>query len=285
MDRREFLRKAYQVGGLAALYNLGLSNSAVEAFMRYGGTTVPSAAGGQSWADWDEETQGGADGLATDQDDDGTDDTFYVVAAATGAGDDETGEGVVTGADLVWTENGNIAAAGGSPAVRVLDGTDDYFAVTQNFLDTMLSGTTFTVIIKFTSVTAGVGKLFINISGATNKIYVRFVNAATLMEATMNSSVGSNGPTNSVNNIPTATNLWVCIWGDGSANSKVGWDQTKPTAKTDFAANDTIDMGNIHNFGSNTWATVQYIFADNGPANYLGCSWQYAVFSNICLFT
>ena len=43
MNRRDFLRRAYKIGGLAALYNLGISNTEVKAWLTMGPTQSSAA--------------------------------------------------------------------------------------------------------------------------------------------------------------------------------------------------------------------------------------------------
>ena len=109
--------------------------------------TVIVGTAGQSWESWDEESE---DTLRLDHSGDGQEDTNIMFMGASGAGDDEVSRGVLSGVNLVGTETGNLAGASGigSNVNRDYDNVDDDMSVTQTYLDTMLSGSKWTALLK-----------------------------------------------------------------------------------------------------------------------------------------
>ncbi len=243
MNRREFLKKAYQVGGLAALYSLG--SGAIEEAQAWG--VLPAVVGGASsapglWANWDEASE---DTLSVDQNDDGIEDTFVCFMENPVAGGDEAGRGGgLAGADLVMTDSGgaNIPGALGTPPYRTF-AQNKWGVVTQACAEVVKSAT-WCVIWKMDNWTDAEGSLFlffntvnatiIRIHGIARKCYI---------------TVKGNNLGNTADGAPNDQPVWVAAQANGVDRVTCGWDTSKITRWADVPANQKVvaaaEMGDV----------------------------------------
>lgn len=210
-----------------------------------------------SWANWNEASENTLD---VDQDGDGVEDTFIAFMENTLAGGDETGQGGgFSGADLVLSQNGNIAGASGSPPSRTLDGSDDYFTVTNTFRDWLSGEGTYGIIFKVEDWNPADSYECLFFWRDGNLINLR--STLNTRELTVNFDGTSLTTTNAM---PTSGVLYCYVGCDGS-DFRIGFSTTKPTKWSDFAANDRASNGSSVSFPSNTTNTPP-IFSDS---NYL----------------
>ena len=235
MDRREFLKKAFQVGGMAALYNLGVTLEQANAWGVMPMSVMDPAAGGPYWHNWDEQSE---DTLFVDQDEDGTEDLFVVFGEG-GNSTDETGRGAgLSGADLVWSQSGAMA---GNGSYRTLDGSDDYFSVTSNFRDILDNLTQYGIIFKMEDWNPGVD--YEALIRWASEVIFRVDNARKLTATIDGTIVGTT-----TNALPTSGVVYCYLGCDGS-DTMVGFTTSgsgtggQPTKKSDFAANDRALKG------------------------------------------
>ena len=108
------------------------------------GGHVGASADPGAWSGWDEASESG---LSTDQDNDSVEDTHIVFFENVNAGGNETGTGVVAGANLVWTQHNNVAGSAGTPPYREITAANEGFSVTDTLLD-VLTGAEWTILLK-----------------------------------------------------------------------------------------------------------------------------------------
>ena len=223
LERREFLKKAYRIGGMAALYSLG----AVEEAMSWG--VLPAVVSKTvSWADWDETAE---IGLATE-------DTFVCLMENKVSGGNETGQGGgLSGADLVLTQNGNVAGASGSPPKRAFDNADDNMIWTDTAMQNWFGGDTFTLIEKVDTY-ADVTETEPNIwADGAEYCYVSVEAGSGLTILYKDGTTTSNAVVITANNVPTTGTVYFYIWADG-IDVRWGFSTTKANKLSDIAAGD-----------------------------------------------
>ena len=255
LERRKFLKDAYKIGGLTALYTLG----AVEEARAWG--VLPAVAGSNiiTWKNWRELSE---ERLASK-------DTFVCFFENTSAGGNEAGQGLdLSGANLILTQSGNVAGATGSPPKRVLDGDDDHFDGTQPLAAAGLGtgGGNWTVVLKVedcAGLANGEGIIYID---GTNDSVIAFVSTAAL--AILVKDGGStllNATT--ANNIPTSGVLYIMIWYDGNYIRGGMKATTKPTKWSDFAADDKVTATSACSFGDD-FDSSRSLFYDAGTTEF-----------------
>ena len=268
LERREFLKKAYRIGGMAALYSLGAAKEA----MSWG--VLPSVVRSKtSWAAWGESRE---ESLAGD-------DTFVCLMENTVAGGNETGQGLkLSGSDLVLSQAGSIAGATGSPPTRVMDGSDDEFSMVDALPDAAFgtSGKNWTAILKIKDTGAVTnGENILAFDGANEKIII-FVSTAALGIQVQDGGVDAINDT-TVNNIPTTGDVYFVVWYDG-ITIRGGMSVTKPTKLSDFDADDLVSAAAPSiAFETGVFGTSKVLF---GPGNF-ACDAYYSVLSNSSLIT
>lgn len=194
-----------------------------------------------TWSLWNEASERT---LAVDQDGDGAEDTFVVFFENTSAGGNETGWGVLSGANLVFTQDGNVAGAVGSPPYRVLDGANDRFFYTTTFMTSMFNGQgAWTLLMKFADVSPNTKSLF-QARRSTPPAYGWDVYGGGSGNLTVQCSPSGAGgdftlDTSTAAAMPTSGALYVAVWFDGTY-WRAGFSATRPTKWSDFSANNRI---------------------------------------------
>ena len=273
LDRREFLKRCYKIGGVAAIIGLGIS--AVEDAMGWG--ILPAVVGGGggvvSWANWDEKTQGGLAGS----------DIYVCFGDASGAGDDDVGEGGgMTGANLVLVESGNIPAATGSPPYRQLTtASEQFYTPTQTLCALIKNQADYTIVIKILDwadvATAspyildwrGGATLRLNAGNTTQKLDFTYQGMA---------------ETASANNIPSSGVVYLAVWRKNGAVKAAFKAVTRPTKESDFAAGDTVESTDDTQIAGD-FSTSTSIFSVGGVAYWPTLKFHYIVIAKKALFT
>jgi len=264
VDRRGFLKSCYKIGGIAAIMGLGIS--AVEDAMGWGILPAVVGSGGSRWVSWNELSE---EGLGD------TSRNFVIFGENTSAGGDETGLGIVSGADLVFTQSGNIAGATGTPPHRPLvSASSQYFTFTNGLFDATLGGTnTWTLIMKIADIANGGTQLIFDCYGDP-RVYL-------YKQATNEFSAHANAQHVGVTT-DTVTNsgiVYFCMWSDGVYIRSGFKLLTKPTKWSDF------DSGKRNstkvNYSMPSWVNGT-LFINNSA--FLGdFTFYYLVMSRACL--
>jgi hypothetical protein len=242
MDRREFLKKAFQMGGVAALYNLGVTLEQAQAWGVMPVSVMEPSFGGDSWATWDEASE---DTLTVDQDGDGTEDTNIWFCENTTAGGDETSRGILSGANLVISQDGNVAGATGDPPTRGIP-VDDCFYAEDAYWHEVRDATKWQLIWKVNPTTNGntrvVNYTFTDGAGGNNEFRVELEADNTLEVQAATSLAGDDfAATKTTNTVSTGTDLWIFVgWKSGTLYAAFKQGGGKPSAWADFAANDRM---------------------------------------------
>lgn len=248
------------------------------------GTGAAVGVADYQWRDWDESTEAGLD---TDQNQDGSDDTFVCFFEGSG---NETGRGVLTGSDLVLTEYGNPAAAVGSPPSRDVDGTGDYWGFTNGWANGLFMGEQWTLIVKI-SLDAD-GPYVIGMHGRVGVWPYKFPRLFMIVASGADSYKLRGQLTRDTTLFQTTTNAmspgtvyYLCFWTDGVNNTYLGFTTSKPEKKSDFNANDIVDMGGIGNeFQADDFSYYgRKVCADHNGNNEADGDIYYVVASKKCL--
>jgi hypothetical protein len=235
---------------------------------------------GSSWDSWDEKEQGG---LATDQDGDGTDDTFVCMFDNPTANGNDTGSGVTAAADLVLTQNGNIVGAVASPPYRAIDGGNDYFLTANGLWNATIAGVsnTWTFIMK----------IYVDSSDMVNQEIMTGVGGG-LADATMNIWFAGGGKNmrfrlddlDHVADEQATTNNgfedragYIVIFCDG-LKTMAGFSVGRPSKLSDLAANDRVLFANNYN-SFKTGLGLQI----GGRGSFIKGRLYYVIFSKKCL--
>ena len=146
--RREFLKSCFRIGGYAAIAQLGMG--AVEDARGLG--ILPAIVGSRlsvyNWVDdWDELDQVGWG--------DTTNSLICLHDSLVLGGDDTASGGNLSGADLVFTQVGNVPAALGPPYYRAMDDTQNQGFNVTVACSNLLTGPVFTLIMKIADLTNG----------------------------------------------------------------------------------------------------------------------------------
>jgi hypothetical protein len=236
---------------------------------------------GSSWDSWDEKEQGG---LATDQDGDGTDDTFVCMFDNPTANGNDTGAGIVSGTDLVLTQNGGIVGAHvAPPTYRTIDGVDDYFLTTNGLWNSTIAGVsnTWTFILKLyydssdlaqyivENVGAGSANahLRLNLGGATNRLLV----------CEMDDLVFGSDIRSTANDCTLDQPIYIVAWCDGK-NARAGFTTQRPFKFSHFSTGNYVTMANCYNsFGTGFGLQI------GGRASFFTGRLYYVIMSKKCL--
>jgi len=277
LDRREFLKRCYKIGGIAAIIGMGLG--AVEDAMGWG--IMPAVVGSGSlspWATWDEVTESGW----------GDSDNAFICLFEGGASANEIGQGVgISEVNRTLTQVGSIAAATGSPPTRYLDGANDCFSVTSAFCDALFMSDTWTVIIKAYTYTTGAGFAF-NIVGDHAGTSNEWISISKSAADKITINVQENGSTESattVNALPTTGTYYLAIWADGINPVRGGFSATKPLKWSQFGDNgaqlaslkgDSFAAGDFSDIG-------RKFFSYYNATTPMECYAYYVIVSKTCL--
>ena len=210
INRREFLRKAFEIGGLAALSSLG-AGAIEEAYARgiLPAILTPPAPVNISFATWDEQTQAGWGDSPN---------VYIVLFDATGIGDDEVGTGGgLSGADLVWAETGNVPAAVAGPKRQL---AINYGFTSAANLITVINQATWTIIIKVEFL-ANFGEACF-FTSAGNSVAITSTGAQ-LASMTLN----AGGTTNTADAMADTGVHYIYAQADGIHNARIGWHTSK----------------------------------------------------------
>ena len=283
INRREFLKRAYQIGGLAGLYAMGGQNLINEALAKstfISGHVAGAAA--VSYASWDEATE-----LVNNS---------AVWLMEGGAATNETGVDnrtvPITGADLILTQSGGLAAATGSPPSRLFDGTDDYLSFTQNCSNIIANGTpNWTVLVKLEDATD------IQTSGSS---YGQFSNGSDLLWLGVQGGLGFQFVTKvdggnvlydeCVDQPSTTGMLHLAIWGNGTY-TRAGFVEAaagsgangQPTKWSDFGGADRVTVTAPTTWQNGDFSSARTIMRSAIMATCNAGKLYYVLFSDTCL--
>jgi hypothetical protein len=224
-----------------------------------------------SLATWDEDSVGWGDTANT-----------HIVRMIGGAGADDVGVGVATGADLVWSETGNIAASTGSPPYRQFQ-ADDYESITQT-LAGIISGSTWTIIIKLADwTTAQVNESPLFLSSTAPASHIRIYKGTGADAHKLWFYVDFNGVSQlsvqSPSASPTSGNLYVAIWYDGTT-IRGGYSTAKPSKLSDFTWSDGATK--TFSFAADEWNSLRD-FGGSAGEPFVTAKFYYVILSKSCL--
>lgn len=201
---------------------------------------IINSALGQSWTVWNEITESGWGDSAN----------TYIALMEGGLGANETGQGAgLSGADLVLTQNGNIAASAGG--MRALDGTDDYFAFTAGLSDIIIARNTWTIIVKVGAMTAVNNDRLFQMTdvGGNNNIIVSTDAVGCLIFYVSAGGVVALNNAQTTDAAPAASDFWFWLAGDGT-NTYGGWSTTMPSSHTAIAAAQRVQAATFTQFAT-----------------------------------
>ena len=236
-------------------------------------------------------TQASEISLDKDQDGDGVEDTYICLLENTTAGGNETGRGVVTGADLVLTEGGAVAVPGavGSPPSRLFNNTDESnFTATSTLLETLLTGNEFTIIVKIENLGNSITNddAIFYLKDSDNKLWW-FIR----QNPTDNIRVLINGASDATEQDlgAAATNivLYLAMW-RGSGNTRAGWCTTgsgltgQPTKWSDFAAGNRTEHASGVSPASGAFGT-RYLLGNGTNNGSIDAKVYWVILSKTCL--
>jgi len=250
MDRRQFIKYSALLAGMYPFNKAFAIPGVMPQMLGGGGAGGESGATGSNWADWDEASE---DTLSVDQDGDGTEDTHICVMENPVAGGDETGRGIKSGADLVWTQSGNVPGATGDPPNRQLTDKTKLFTSSEALGQTVFAGNTWLVGTKWTNLNrpASVQSyLVFNLHGDA-RLYAYLNTTGTISFYVKDAAGTVHLNATTVGAAPTGTDVWVFIWSDGTV-VRGGWALAKPTKWSDFGANNRVTNNGNCSFA--TWA-------------------------------
>lgn len=241
---------------------------------------IPPGGGvSRSWSTWDEIT-----GTPWDSE-------VNIMIPSGGAGANETSQGIVSGADLDFTQFGNIAAATGSgtaadPYKRPLDGVDDELRNTQNWADTILgnSNNTWSIFMSLSNVTQSANDRFVTMidSGAFQARIIIDTNGAKLRLSVWDDG-GAAEQANSVDDFDWASSnrTILGVWADGTNPVRMGWItnySSLPTEWADFNPNKRIQSASYTGtFSGKAFSGATGFFSDGAGADELACTLYWIV--------
>jgi len=289
MDRREFLKKALHIGGLAALSSMGAIKEA-QALGILPGAIIGSAAdagGTLSWTGWDEDEST----LDIDQDGDGSDDTHICVTNATAQGDNEVGIGVGTGGDLIWYQHDNVPAYNAVNDGRRLDTDGEFFYKAtgaghslQLISDLLSNQSTFTILAKGEYVNpGGYGGGIFDIFGITERFRCSLEDDSTPTVTFLADYAADSVSQTTAMQLASGTVYWFAIWNTGAA-TKGGVATVRPTVEGDFDEVETMHA-DAKTVANDTWSQALFFNRDNYTLN-LGSDFYctYFLISKLNLF-
>ena len=278
MDRRQFLKRCFQIGGYAAIAQLGLG--AIEDARGWGilpalmGGSEPSVTTG-AWSAWDELSE------ATFA----TDNIFVALMENTSAGGNEVGQGGgLSEVNRTLTQAGNIAGATGSPLMRQFD-TSKWMTLTDTLANFICSAT-YTIIMKWNTVNDAQGDFF-RITEAYNDTILRITHASRTITVITDAS-GSDAVADA---FLATGDVYIVFQTDGGVhNGMLAWDTTKPTSFGSIAAGQKKDIGTSGDIsgevagGGGTQLLGSYLPQNNIQYQITG-KLQYLILSNTALLT
>lgn len=185
-----------------------------------------------------------------------------------GSSANETGVGGgLTGADLVLTQSGSIAAS--SSGYRAMDGSDDYFSATATFAANFFNASEWTYALKFKSFTSAGNKYFFWFTASGVSLICYCINATPYPTRLGINSIWNPGV---MLEIPSTTSAsWLCAW-KKSGIIHLGWvtQEGMPTGWDSFPRNQRTTFYGIADF-SPTWTTMHAVGSTSGyPAMSIG---------------
>ena len=278
MDRRQFLKRCFQIGGYAAIAQLGLG--AIEDARGWG--ILPALMGGSeasattvAWSAWDELSE------ATFA----TDNIFVALMENTSAGGNEVGQGGnLSEVNRTLTQAGNIAGATGSPLTRQFD-TGKWMTFTDT-LAQFLCSATYTIIMKWNTVNDAQGTFF-RITEAYNDPILRITHTA----GTISANTDASGSDSVADAFTAVGDLYIVFQADGGVhNGMLAWSTTKPTDFSAIAAGQKKDIGTSGDIsgevagGGGNQLLGSYLPSNNIQYQITG-KLQYLILSNTALLT
>lgn len=187
-----------------------------------------------------------------------------------GSSANETGVGGgLTGADLVLTQSGSIAAS--SSGYRALDGSNDYFSATATFAAAFFNASEWTYALKVKSLTAATVKYFWNYgtSSYSNMAYMHNVTPYAPRAQFTNDVAITICVLSAIPSTTSAT--WICEWKKNGV-LHLGWvtQEALPTGWDSFPQNQRVAFYGLADF-SGTWTTMHAVGSSSGyPAMSIG---------------
>lgn len=264
------------MGGLAALYSLGVSHEVIAKFIS---GHIAGAGGVSSWADWDETSEAG---LATSN-------TFVCFLENASSGTNEIGQGAgLAESDRTLTQSGNIAGATGSPPSRLFDGSDDLMAMTVNLSNLLAGGGNWTIITKIKVVSNNATEAPFAFYGAQDHIYAMFNGSGNILFRCQKDTVNKINVTST--DAMTMNQIgYIGLWYDGTyirggfIDGGSPTPNTKPTKWSDFNANDRVSATDTITWIAGDFDGTKYLGGYFSASYALQCYIYYIVISNTCL--
>ena len=280
VDRREFFKKCYKIGGYAAIAGMGFS--AVKEAMAHG--ILPAVVGtstGTLYSAWDETTE--------------TVKNSAVWLLEGGAAANETGVDSrtvpLTGVDLVGTQAGALAAASGSPPSRLFDGTDDLITFTANATDVIANGTSvWSLVIKVENLAdwqvGGGDPVFYFFKAAYASLLGLYDVGGSTFQIWDAGGQRINSATTAP--IPTAGMVHIAAWSDGTY-VRCGWVAAaagsgangQPTKWSNFPANNRLSYTGQVSWPNSDFNTGRDLMRQG--SRYSPGKLYYALMSDTCL--
>ena len=271
INRREFLKRAYQIGGLAGLYAMGGQNLINEALAK--STFISGHVSGGSYANWNETDEAGWG--------DSVNVNICLAQATTVA--NEISQGVLTGANLIYTQNGAIA--GGDGTKRPFDGVNDMMSATNVFANTFLSfdDPTFLIIHKLDTVNKNsydTGVNYIDCTGNTEMLHtkIQFNNDGDNTLGILWKDAGAYAANTETVDVIPLTGI-VYIYQQANAGKiQAGWDTVKRTAWADIPAGQKLSVTATLTWAGVDFDTNRYVVGGLGTAK-PAWNWHYSIFA------
>jgi hypothetical protein len=265
MDRRTFIKRVFQVAGVAGLVRMGLLAEARGIFPA--ALNTGGAGTGSSWSTWDEASELT---LAIDQNQDGMEDTNITFMKNPVAGGDEISRGVVSGLDLIYTQVNNVVGALGVPPYRTI-GVTQGFTAPINFVQTMCAGTNgFIIIIKLKYTSALAGSSLFRWEGGNDRVQADVTALDVIRVYYRKDAVDISAfPTDFTDPFVTGTTYYFCMWGTASV-ARAAFSTTKPTKWSDFAANKRMTFASDFRFTGTDFGATQKLSFDGGATSMQG---------------
>ena len=208
------------------------------------------------------------------------------------AGDDEVSQGGgLTGADLVFTQAGNLAGATGSPPTRVFNGTNNNLTVTTPFLDGLIANAnkTWTIMAKLTDITLAADNFWYLADAAGNELIRLYLNgpgwemAGAIEEDTVvEADITANG-------MSALTEYYVAMWADGTKvyhgfTTSGSGANGQPTVLSDFAAGDRhLYTSKTGDFAGETFDHATQRTFMSVDIGFMAADVSYIAVSKVCL--
>ena len=269
MNRREFLKKAFQIGGIAGLISLG----AVKEARAWG--ILPGVAGSsEGFVNWD---------LWPESDQESLNTAYCCMYDAPNVGDDDigfSGRSLLTGLNLVQSQVGGVAGYNATEGGRLIgyNSISDYFNTPDGCLDVLNGKSTFTVLIRVNNYGAqvnGYNALYASDGAANNKFYFTWGGATISANCTINGVAGTGQV--KASHLTIGNDYVLALWGNAShVRMGIAPASPKPTLESDFTDYYETHAGATTWPAAVTWTTLS-VGAGEGYA-------QYIVIDNTCLF-